>query len=89
MAGNPGAYRPEQFFDSAAKNDVLQVVVFALIFAIALTQVSGKPKETMVNFFAGVSQVMFKFTGIVMKLAPFGVGRGHGSRRGQFRRGRP
>src|ERR1700722_11614958 len=37
---------PSSFFDSAAKNDVLQVVVFAIIFAIALTQVSGKPKET-------------------------------------------
>jgi proton glutamate symport protein len=65
---------PSSFFESAAKNDVLQVVVFALIFAVALTQVSGKPKETMVNFFEGVSQVMFKFTALVMKLAPFGIG---------------
>ena len=66
--------RLSSFFESAAKNDVLQVVVFALIFAIALTQVTGKPKDTMVNFFDGVSQVMFKFTALVMKLAPFGIG---------------
>jgi proton glutamate symport protein len=65
---------PQSFFDSAAKNDVLQVVVFAVIFAVALTQVSGKPKETMVNFFEGLSEVMFKFTGLVMKFAPFGIG---------------
>ncbi len=65
---------PSSFFKAAADNDVLQVVVFALIFAIALTQVTGKPKETMVNFFEGVSQVMFKFTALVMKLAPFGIG---------------
>jgi proton glutamate symport protein len=65
---------PSSFFKSAAENDVLQVVVFALIFAVALTQVTGKPRETMVNFFEGVSQVMFKFTNLVMKLAPFGIG---------------
>jgi proton glutamate symport protein len=65
---------PQSFFDSAARNDVLQVVVFAVIFAVALTQVSGKPKETMINFFDGLSEVMFKFTGLVMKFAPFGIG---------------
>lgn len=65
---------PKSFFESAASNDVLQVVVFAVIFAVALTQVSGKPKETMLNFFEGLSEVMFKFTGLVMKFAPFGIG---------------
>lgn len=65
---------PRSFFESAAANDVLQVVVFAIIFAVALTQISGKPKETMLNFFEGLSEVMFKFTGIVMKFAPFGIG---------------
>ena len=65
---------PRSFFESAAANDVLQVVVFAVIFAVALTQVSGKPKETMLNFFEGLSEVMFKFTGLVMMFAPFGIG---------------
>lgn len=65
---------PKSFFESAASNDVLQVVVFAVIFAVALTQVSGRPKETMLNFFEGLSEVMFKFTGLVMKFAPFGIG---------------
>ena len=65
---------PQSFFESAGKNDVLQVVVFALIFAVALTQVSGKPKETILNFCEGLSEVMFKFTGLVMKFAPFGIG---------------
>ena len=64
---------PKSFFESAAANDVLQVVVFTVIFAVALTQVSGKPKETMINFFEGLSEVMFKFTGLVMKFAPFGI----------------
>ena len=65
---------PKSFFESAAANDVLPVVVFAVIFAVALTQVTGKPKETMLNFFEGLSEVMFKFTGIVMMVAPFGIG---------------
>lgn len=65
---------PKSFFESAASNDVLQVVVFAVIFAVALTQVRGKPKETMLNFFEGLSEVMFKFTGLVMLFAPFGIG---------------
>ena len=65
---------PRSFFESAANNDVLQVVVFTILFALALTQVSGKPKETMLNFFEGLSEVMFKFTGLVMLCAPFGIG---------------
>ena len=65
---------PKSFFEAASKNEILQVVVFAVIFAVALTQVSGKPKETMLNFFEGLSEVMFKFTGLVMKFAPLGIG---------------
>ena len=65
---------PKSFFQAAAENAVLQVVTFAVIFGIALTQVSGKPKETMLNFCEGLSEVMFKFTGLVMKFAPLGIG---------------
>ena len=65
---------PKSFFEAATANDVLQVVVFTIIFAIALAQVKGKPKETMLNFFEGLSEVMFKFTGLVMMFAPFGIG---------------
>ncbi len=64
---------PQSFFESAAKNDVLQIVVFAIIFAIALGQVSGQPKKTMLAFLESLSEVMFKFTGLVMWVAPFGV----------------
>jgi len=65
---------PQSFFDAATKNDVLQVVFFAILFGIALTQVKGKPKETILNIAEGLSEVMFKFTNIVMKFAPFGIG---------------
>jgi len=65
---------PKSFFEAAAANDVLQVVVFTVIFAVGLAQVSGKPRETMVSFFEGLAEVMFKFTGLVMKFAPIGIG---------------
>ena len=65
---------PQSFFDAAARNDVLQVVIYAIFFGIALTQVTGKPKQTVLDFFEGITAVMFKFTGLVMWFAPFGVG---------------
>lgn len=65
---------PQSFFAAAAANDVLQVVTFAVMFAIALTQVTGKPRETMVQFCESLTEVMFKFVGVVMKFAPLGIG---------------
>jgi proton glutamate symport protein len=65
---------PTSFFDAATRNDVLQVVFFAIIFGIALAQISGKPRESVLSFFEGVMEVMFKFTGLIMKFAPFGIG---------------
>ncbi len=65
---------PKSIFEAAANNDVLQVVFFSIIFAIAITQLKGKHKETMVGFFESASETMFKFTGIVMKFAPLGIG---------------
>ncbi|NOT06689.1 MAG: cation:dicarboxylase symporter family transporter [Gemmatimonadales bacterium] len=65
---------PASFFDAASKNEVLQVVFFSILFAAALTQVpSGRGKDAMLGFSEGLSEVMFKFTNIVMKFAPFGI----------------
>ena len=65
---------PASFIDAAAKNEVLQIVFFAILFAVALSAVKGKPKEVMVGFCESLAEVMFKFTNLVMKFAPFGVG---------------
>ncbi|MBI1836259.1 MAG: cation:dicarboxylase symporter family transporter [Flavobacteriia bacterium] len=65
---------PENIAKSIAENNVLQIVVFAVIFAIGLGMVKNKGhKETMLTFFEGLSEVMFKFTDIVMYLAPLAV----------------
>jgi proton glutamate symport protein len=65
---------PRSFFEAAANNEVLQVVFWATLFGIALSQVRGKPKEAMLGFCEGLAQVMFRFVAIVMKFAPIGIG---------------
>ena len=47
---------PQSLFEAAARNDVLQVVIFAIIFGVALGRVQGKPKQTMLGFFEGLSE---------------------------------
>lgn len=65
---------PENIAKSVAENQVLQVVVFSILFAIGLSLVKNEVhKETMLRFFESLSSVMFKFTDIVMYFAPFAV----------------
>ena len=65
---------PQSFFEAASKNEVLQVVFFATLFAIALTRVQGRPKTFMLDLAEGIAQVTFKLVGIIMKYAPIGIG---------------
>lgn len=65
---------PQSFFEAASKNEVLQVVFFSLLFAVGLSQVRGRSKEIMLGFCEALADVMFKFTNLVMKFAPFGIG---------------
>ncbi|MFN2400583.1 MAG: dicarboxylate/amino acid:cation symporter [Gemmatimonadaceae bacterium] len=65
---------PQSFFEAATNNEVLQIVFFSILFAVALSQIRGAPKEFMLNACGALADVMFKFTGIVMKYAPIGIG---------------
>lgn len=65
---------PQSFFEAAVHNEVLQIVFFSVIFAVGLSQVRGRPKDAMLGFCEGLAEVMFKFTAIVMKFAPIGIG---------------
>lgn len=65
---------PRSFFEAAAANDILQVVFFAVLFGVALAQVRPVHKETMLRFCESLTEVMFKFMGMVMLFAPIGVG---------------
>ncbi len=66
---------PENIAKSVAEGQVLQVVIFAIIFGIGLALVpDGRPRQLMLGFAEGLSEVMFKFTNVVMFFAPLGVG---------------
>lgn len=64
---------PTSLIKSMAENDVLQIVVFSLLFAIAVASVGEKGKP-MIAFCESLSEAMFKFTAFVMNFAPWGVG---------------
>ncbi len=65
---------PQSFFQAAAEGEILQVVIFALIFSIALAMIPVEKRNVMLSFCDSLAETMFKFTGIVMKYAPIGVG---------------
>lgn len=65
---------PQSFFEAAAHGEVLQIVVFTIIFSFGLALVPKEKRDTMLSFCDSLAEVMFKFTGIVMKFAPIGVG---------------
>ncbi len=65
---------PENIAKSIADGQVLQIVVFSILFAIGLALVKEPQKRHMLDFCESLTEVMFKFTSIVMYFAPFAVG---------------
>ena len=64
---------PTSIVDAMARNDVLQLVVFAFLFGIACAA-AGPKAEPVVKFCGALAEVMFRYTRYVMYLAPLGVG---------------
>jgi proton glutamate symport protein len=65
---------PVSIVDAMARNEVLQVVFWTILFAIAITQVRGRPKEILLLGLEGLTETMFKLVGIIMRYAPIGIG---------------
>ncbi|WDF70678.1 cation:dicarboxylase symporter family transporter [Sphingobacterium oryzagri] len=65
---------PENIVKAVYENKVLQIVIFGVIFGIALALVEEKKRKPLVDFTESLSEAMFKFTNIVMLFAPIGVG---------------
>jgi len=63
---------PENIFDALAKNEILQIVIFAILFGVALAAMGEKGKN-LVNALDTASHVMLKITSYVMYVAPFAV----------------
>jgi proton glutamate symport protein len=65
---------PENIIKSIYEGNVLPIVVFSVIFGIALALLSERKKKPMLEFSESLAETMFKFTNIIMYFAPFGVG---------------
>jgi proton glutamate symport protein len=65
---------PTSIFKAMAEGDVLQIVVFSVIFALAVTSIGKKKSEAVVKWCESLADIMFRFTEFVMKFAPVGVG---------------
>ena len=63
---------PTSITDAMASGNLLQIVIFAIFFALAACAIGEKSKPVM-EVLTSVSQIMFKFTGYVMWFAPIGV----------------
>jgi proton glutamate symport protein len=65
---------PENIAKSIAEGQILQVAVFAVFFGIALATMSEAKRAPVVRLTESLSEVMFRFTNVVMYFAPLGVG---------------
>ncbi len=65
---------PTSIIKAMAEGDVLQIVVFSVIFALAVTSIGKEKSEPIVKWCASLADIMFRFTEFVMKFAPIGVG---------------
>ena len=63
---------PTTSFDALARNDVLQVLFFAILFGISLSLV-GPPGKPVTDLIDTVSKVLFRAMGLIVRLAPLGV----------------
>jgi Na+/H+-dicarboxylate symporter len=64
---------PENVVASAARSDLLALIVFGILFGVAASRIADEPRAKVVGFFDGFFQTMLKLTGMVLTLAPIGV----------------
>src|SRR6195256_3338685 len=65
---------PENIAKAVADGEVLQIVVFSVLFGVALALLPEAKRRPLITFCEGLAETMFKFTNIVMLFAPIGVG---------------
>jgi aerobic C4-dicarboxylate transport protein len=64
---------PTTSVDALSRNDVLQVLFFAVIFGVALALVGGEKGEKVTSLIDAVSAVLFRMMGLIVRVAPLGV----------------
>ncbi len=65
---------PENIAKAVSEGQILQVVIFAILFGVALSLVPEAKRRPVLSVTESLAEVMFKFTNIVMHFAPIGVG---------------
>ncbi|MGN7410173.1 dicarboxylate/amino acid:cation symporter [Sporosarcina sp. SAFN-010] len=63
---------PTNPFEALATGNILQIIFFALFIGIAITMI-GEKAAPVLSFFEGFAEIMYKITGIIMRVAPFGI----------------
>jgi proton glutamate symport protein len=64
---------PENIAKAIFEGQILQIVIFSIIFGIAVAMVKDKYRTPIIRFSESLAEVMFKFTNIVMYYAPVAV----------------
>src|SRR5580704_5669337 len=64
---------PTTSIDALARNDVLQVLFFAILFGTSLALVGGEKGEKITSLIDAVSTVLFRMMGLIVRVAPLGV----------------
>ena len=64
---------PTTSFDALARNDVLQVLFFAVLFGVALALYGGPQGQKVTELIDALSGVLFKAMGLIVRVAPLGV----------------
>lgn len=64
---------PSNVIAAAAEGQILQLVIFAFVFALALTRIGAVQRKTVVAVFEGISDALLVVIGWVLWIAPLGV----------------
>lgn len=64
---------PENMAKAIAENHILEVVVFAILFGIAIGQLRDNQKQPLLSFFDSFTAAIFRLTNLIMYTAPFAV----------------
>ena len=65
---------PENIARAIAEGEMLQIVVFSVLFGVALALIPDEKRRPLLAFTESLAETMFRFTKIVMLMAPIGVG---------------
>jgi aerobic C4-dicarboxylate transport protein len=64
---------PSTSFDALSRNDVLQVLFFAVLFGVGLALVGGEKGKLVTSMIDAASTVLFRVMGLIVRVAPLGV----------------